>query len=112
MEHLLFAATFLQENQAGLDSLHTPSSHTGWRPVPTGAPWEVTIPACQREPLLRGTVPRLPVLPDPRTLPDLADGPGDPQRHAGALWKCPGTLALGKLRRQGRGQPEGQPALT
>ena len=113
MEHLLFVAA-REPSRAILPSNPSlPPSRTGWGPMPAGAPQEVRSTTCQCERLLRDTVPWVPGLPGPRTPPDLADGPGDPQCHTGALWKCPCMLALGNQgTKPGKGHLVGQPALT
>ena len=41
-------------------------------------------------------MPWLPGIPDPRTLPDVADGVGNPQRHLSALWERSGAWGLEK----------------
>lgn len=52
-------------------------------------------------------MPWLPVLPDSRAVPNVADGPGDPQCHTGALWKRQGTWLLG----QGWRAPDGRATI-
>lgn len=58
-------------------------------------------------------MPWLPGIPDPRALPDVADGVGNPQRHLGALWERSGAWGpKGRHVATGRRSGEGQPALT
>ena len=52
-------------------------------------------------------MPWLPDVPDPRALPDVADGVGNPQCHLGALWERSGAWGPGKRSHVATGRRSG-----